>query len=105
MDLNLGALESGGSRHSNAAEYAEHAARGPLLESRLDQYIPKGISLSFDRFLFEQFRGTFFWSACGWVGRRILSGCWLAGALEAADTARAQCPESCINSAERIVEF
>ena len=67
MDLNLGALESGGSRHSNAAEYAEHAARGPLLESRLDQYIPKGISLSFDRFLFEQFRGTFCFLVHVWM--------------------------------------
>ena len=64
MDLILGALESAGSRDANAAEYAEHAARDSLLEARLDQYIPNGISLSFDRFLFEQFRGTFFWSTC-----------------------------------------
>ena len=42
---------------------------------------------------------------CNISRRKILSGCWLAGAPEAAGTARAQCPESCINSAERIVEF
>ena len=78
MDLNLGALESGGSRHSNAAEHAEHAARGPLLESRLDQYIPKGISLSFDRFLFEQFGRTFFCWTC--VSRQASRQCssWCA---------------------------